>query len=182
MVFQAFEKVFRRPGYLLLALIMSLTVFVFAIWLPNLRLLGSFFQSEATLAEKLQLALALLGSIGSNFSLLSASYTIVIAVLFGIYVALLAYFIRQRVAGISQRNLVAGGISGMVSGLFGIGCAACGSLILTIVLGWASAAAILAHLPLRGREFGLLGIAFLALVIYFTARRIQSPGVCKLNE
>jgi hypothetical protein len=179
MLLQALIKVLKRPAYATLALCVSGTVFVFFVWLPNLRLLWSFFQSEATITEKLHLALNLLSSISTNFSLLSASYTITIAILFGIYVALLVYFLRKRIAEASQGNLVAGGgIVGIISGIFGVGCAICGSFILTTILGFTGASAVLAFLPLKGGEFGILGVTLLLIAIYFTARRIQSPAIC----
>jgi len=178
---QALTKVLKRPAYATLALSVSGTVFAFFVWLPNLRLLWSFFQSGATIIEKLYLALVLLGSIRTNFSLLSASYTIAIAILFGVYVALLVYFLRKRVAEASQGNLVAGGgIAGIISGIFGVGCAVCGSFILTTILGFTGASAVLTFLPLRGGEFGIIGVILLAVSIYITARQIENPLVCKI--
>ncbi len=181
MLLQALIKVLKRPAYTTLALCISAAVFVFFVWLPNLRLLWSFFQSGATIIEKLHLALSLLGSISTNFSLFSASYTITIAILFGVYVALLVYFLRKRVVEASQRNLVAGGgMVGIISGIFGVGCAVCGSFILTTILGFTGASAVLAFLPLKGGEFGILGVILLAASIYMTAKQIENPTVCKI--
>lgn len=180
MVFQALQKVFRKPSYMLLALGTSLVIFAFAVWLPNLRLLWSFFQSGATIVEKLHLTLSLLGSISTNFSLLSASHTITIAILFGVYVALLVYFLRKRVVAVSRREAMVG-TGGVLSSLFGIGCATCGSFLLTTLFGWAGASAVLALLPLRGSEFGIMGVILLAIALYATAKQIENPLVCKVR-
>ena len=86
MVFQALQKIFRKPAYVLLTLAVSITVFAFAVWLPNLHLIASVVNSaDVPFANKLELPISLLGSIATNFTLLSASYTITISILFGVY-------------------------------------------------------------------------------------------------
>ena len=180
MVFQALQKVFRRPAYAFLALAVSLAVFAFATWLPNFRLLWSVWQSpDIPLSDKLELPLNLIGSIATNFTLLSASYTIIIAILFGMNVALLTYFLRRRID--DARSLGVGtGFLGIASGVLGMGCAACGSFLLTSILSLFGASWLLAYLPLAGGEFGILGVILLAVALYLTAKKIQNPAVCKI--
>jgi len=116
----------------------------------------------------------LFGSIQTNFSPTSATYTIAIAVLFGINIALLAYYIRSR-----QSSVISSGatlsISGLVSGVFGIGCAACGTFILTSFLSAFGAVGVLSFLPFSGEEFGFLGVGLLVYSIYVISRKINSP-------
>lgn len=64
----------------------------------------------------------------TNFSLLSAGYTIAIAVLFGITTAMIAYLVKQRRIAAARQNIAIGS-GAMASGVLGIGRAACGSLI-----------------------------------------------------
>jgi len=163
----------------MLAAIVSLLVFMFATWLPNLGLIADIFRSHATLTQKIEFPLSLTGSITTNFSLLSASYTIGIAIFFGLNVALAVFLLRRGVANAAQKGM-ATSVLGIVSGAFGIGCAACGSFLLTTVLAWFGAASLIALLPLAGAEFGLFGFALLALSLYLTARQIESLAVCKV--
>ncbi len=179
MIFQALQKVFRRPTYALLALITSMVVFVFATWLPNFRLLGSVWGSNISFSDKLELPLNLIGSIATNFTPLSATYTIAIAILFGINVAMIVYFLKRRIADTKQAG-VGTGFLGIASGVLGMGCAACGSFLLTSVLSLFGASWILSYLPLAGGEFGILGVILLAISLYLTARKIQNPAVCKI--
>lgn len=167
--------------YASLALGTSLAVFAFAVWLPNIRLIASIIAHPGIpLSQKFDLPLNLLGSIATNFTPLSASYTIAIAVLFGINLAMIVYFLRRRAAEVKQSGIAAG-FFGIASGVVGMGCAACGSLLLTTILSFFGASGILAFLPLRGGEFGILGVILLAVSLNATAKQIQNPAVCKID-
>lgn len=180
MVFQALQKVFQNALYTLLALITSTVVFAFAVWFPNLSLIVEIMGHPGiSFSQKLDLPISLLGSIATNFTLLSASYTIAIALLFGVNLAMTIYFLRRKVSEVRQSG-VATGFIGLASGVLGMGCAACGSLLLTSGLSLVGAPGILAFLPLAGGEFGILGVLLLSISIYLTAKQIQNPSVCKI--
>lgn len=180
MVFQALQRVFTKPSYALLAIIVGVATFAMAVWMPNLGLLAAVVADPSiSLSHKLSLPLGLLGSIGTNFTVLAASYTIAIAILFGVNVSMMLYYVKRRVSGVGHDG-IATGIFGMASGIFGVGCAACGSFLLTSILTTVGAASALALLPLRGGEFGILGVALLAFSTYAVAARITNPTVCKI--
>ncbi len=181
MVVQALQKVFRKPLYAFLALITSAAVFAFAVWLPNLSLIVKIMGHPGiTLSQKLSLPASLLGSIVTNFTLLSASYTIAIAILFGMNVAMMVYFLRRRIDDVKQAG-IGTGFLGITSGVLGMGCAACGSFLLTSVFSLAGSSWVLSYLPLAGGEFGILGVILLIASVYQTAKKIQNPVVCKIN-
>ena len=73
------------------------------------------------------------------------------------------------------------GIGGLVSGIFGIGCASCGTFILTSVLALVGAGGIVSFLPLGGEEFGILGVVLIGYATYWTAKKIEEPLVCKTD-
>ena len=188
MFVNAFIIVFRNKRYALLAGVVALIVFAFAVWLPNIRLIFSIItDSTIPVYLKLTFPIHLLESITINFTTLSASYTIVIAILFGIDMAMLSFFLRTRIAGVKQSG-IATGFFGIASGILGMGCAACGSFILTSVLSLVGASSILAFLPLKGEEFGIIGVILLLASLYLTAKQIpallagrQNSAVCKIN-
>lgn len=179
-MFSVFVEVFKNTKYIALALCVSFAVFTFAVWLPNLGLIMLVtFDSVGSLMEKVSFVLSLYGSIGTNFTLTSAIYTTAIALMFGINISLLVYYIKRMRRGISGLgNTGALGISGFVSGLLGIGCAACGTFILTTVLGLVGAGGLLTFLPLGGEEFGFLGVGLLVYSIYILTKKIKAPLVC----
>ena len=180
MFIQALQKVFRKPAYVILALVVSASVFVFAVWLPNIRLVAGVVSSpDVSLSSKIELPLSLLGSITTNFTSLSATYTIAISVLFGMYIAMVIYFLKRRIKEVGQGG-IATGFLGITSGVLGVGCGACGAFLLTSFLSLVGAGGILAFLPLGGSEFGILGVILLAIALYATAKQIENPLVCKI--
>lgn len=129
--------------------------------------------------QKVNLPISLLGSITTNFTLLSASYTIAIAVLFGINLSMIVYYLKRRITNIKQSGITTGFL-GITSGIIGIGCAACGSVLLMSILALFGASWVISLLPLRGGEFGIFGVILLALSLYTIAKQIQNPAVCKI--
>lgn len=176
----ALGQVFAHPSYIALAGALAIVAFLLAVWLPNLGLLGDvFFESGAPLAAKLGIALSLLGGIGTNFSPLTAGSTIAIAVLFGISAAMIVYLLKQRRVAAAGQNIAIGS-DAVASGVVGIGCAACGSLILGGVVPVLGTAGALALLPLNGAEFGILSIVLLFVSLLLISRNIAEPAACPL--
>lgn len=178
----AFSEVFSNTSYIALASTLAVIAFLFAVWLPNFGLIGEVFStSSAPLASKLKVAMSLLGGIGTNFSFLSAGYTIAIALLFGVNIAMVAYFLMRTRAHLARQD-VAVGFGGVASGALGIGCAACGSFILSTALSSFGAASALAILPLRGGEFGILSVALLLFSLLLISRKIVAPLICNPSQ
>ncbi len=173
--------VFRNWSHALLAGATSLAVFMVATWFPNLRLIMSIWSdSSATLADKITLPIRLLESITTNFTVLSASYTIAIAILAGVNVAFIAYIVRRQKERLSAAGMTVG-ILGIFSGATGLGCAACGSLIISSLLATTGGASALVLLPLRGGEFGILGVGLLFAATYSLAKHITKPASCEVT-
>ena len=184
MIFQALGQVFKGWAYVLVAVMVALVVLVFATWLPNLGLVWQIILSPSvSLFDKAEILLALVGSIGTNFTVFSALYTITIAALFGINAAMVAYCLNLRKQSVGRSGQAGGATSlgGLASGLLGIGCAACGTCVLGPVLSPVGAGGLIVLLPFDGQEFGLLGVGILVLSIVLGARKIQEPLVCPLE-
>ncbi len=178
----AFRQVFAYPSYVALAGALAILVFLLAVWFPNLGLIAQVFSgSSAPLAATLGIALSLLGGIVTNFSLLSAGYTIAIAILFGLTTAMIAHLVKQRrIAAAGQGIAIGSGAA--VSGVLGVGCAACGSLILGVALPSLGAAGALAALPLNGEEFGILSVALLFVSLLLVSKNIAESIACPLAQ
>ena len=178
----ALGEVFVRPSYIALAAAVGLIALVLAIWLPNVSLLAQVFSdAQVPLAAKLGIAFSLLAGIATNFSFFSAGYTIAMAVLLGMDMALIVYLITQNRGASAGKNLVLGS-GGIASGLVGIGCAACGSLILGGLVPSLAVAGVLAALPLQGEEFGILSVALLLLSLFFLSKNIAEPPACAIER
>lgn len=173
-------NILKSPLYPLLTVGVGFIVFASTVLLPNRTLLLSLWtDSTVSLGDKLAVPISILGSIATNFSPLSATYTVGIAALVGINVSLITYLLRN--GGIIWTGSSAG-VAGIFSGILGIGCAACGSLVLMAILGTTLGASIIAVLPLKGGEFGILGVILLGTATYLLAQQITKPLVCEVTN
>jgi|AntDeeMinimDraft_6_1070357.scaffolds.fasta_scaffold01344_7 hypothetical protein len=173
--------ILRRPAYLAITLVTAFIVFTVAVVLiPSFSLVTSTLaSSQIDLAGKVKIIASLYGAIGSNATVISRVIIITLSALVGINVALFSFVISRRFRNISKRA-AGGSLGGLLSGLFGIGCAACGSLLLSAIFPTA-AAAFLAGLPLEGQEIGLLGIALVGFSSYLLAKTVaRPPNTCAI--
>lgn len=184
MIVQTLTQVFSKSWYVLLAAIIALATFVLTTWLGNLGLVWQIATSQwLPLFDKANILLALIGSIGTNFTVFSALCAVAIAVLFGLNVAVMTYGFRQRrvMATKSGQGVAATSLGGLMSGLFGIGCAACGTLLLSPALAFLGIGTLVTLLPFGGEDFGALGVGLLSLSLIISARRIGQPMVCQVT-
>jgi len=180
LVAEAGREVLAHPAYLLLASTIALVVLATTLWLPNYRLLSAVFATPGVaLGTKLQLLVSLVSGLAGSVGAVATVATVIIPVLFGVDVAMIVYFAKQRRARLA-RGEIAASLGGAASGAIAAGCAACGSFLLLPVLSFLGAAGALALLPLGGAELGLVSIALLLLSIYLIARKIATPPVCAL--
>ena len=162
-------QILSKPMYLALVIAVGFLVFTSAIIIPNVAAVGSVFQSSATLSTKIQFMFSLYGSIGTNFTLISAAYTVLIATFFGIQIALLTYYIRKVRGGVMRiKGVGVMSLGGVVSGALGIGCAACG-IGLASLLGLGGA---FITLPFRGTEILVISLALLLYANWSVSKKI----------
>ncbi len=164
----------------LLAVVVSWAALTLSLFIPNWDLLrfglsvGGFDG-----LEKLQFIYHFYWTLGSNFTPLSATLTVIISILFGLQVSALMFYIKSmRHEGRVVRTTSALSVSGFVSGLFGIGCSACGSVIITGLLSTVGASGLLALLPLGGEEFSFISIGLLSYSLYYLIRAVSRGKVC----
>ena len=90
------------------------------------------------------------------------------------------YLYRRQKTGLS-RSGIAVSTFGTTMGMFGVGCATCGSLVLTGLLSTVGGLWILALLPFRGQELGVIGVIALGYTTYFFVQKISSPVTCEIK-
>ena len=169
----AFGRTFSAPSGWIAAVLGALFVLLFTAILPNLKLLGfTFGASEFGAGLKLRTAAEVLW----NGRLLLAHpggwVAVPLAVLFGANAALVHRYMRDQV----RINHAAGAsVAGIVIGLLGVGCAACGSVVFASLLGVGA----VSLLPFRGQEFAWLGLAVIAASTLVIAEKIADPN-CRI--
>jgi hypothetical protein len=171
--------VFSQVRYIQIALLVAALALSVAILLHNVSVILQVLQSpNIETGAKLSFLGSMYGAIFTNFTFMSALTTTAISCLIGINSALLAYYIRRRQTGVLNASGHTAGILGVVSGVFGVGCAASGSVIISSLLVLFGAGGLLAMLPFHGAEFGALGVILLWFSMYQLGKRIHDPLVC----
>lgn len=170
------REVFGRPSYIFLSIGIFIAVLLFAIWLPNITFLTHTATSDTfTLSQKVGIITSTLGGLKTNFSFSSRTLTILVSLLFAINMSFLVFYLLRA----AKLNRFAGlGISGFALGLIGIGCATCGSVILSAFFGIGATAGFIGFFPFKGGEFGIISITLLSLSIYLLSKKIKNPLVC----
>lgn len=193
MYWRAAARVFSVPRYGILAGAAAFAVLTLALLAPQWRLIATVLGSPSfSLSEKVLTVGSLYGTLRSNLSVLTAGSVVASSLLFGVNSALVVYLIARRRTG-TGTGMVAS-VGGLVAGSVGVGCAACGSLVLTTVLSLGGAGAALASLPLGGGEFGLIGLALLGWSAALLLKKVhmvdaspcdaraQHSPLCRLEE
>ena len=183
LVIAGLKQVFGQPKYVLLASITSLIVFVSVTWLSNISLVWQIATSgQISLLDKIKVLVALIQSIETNFTTLSALSVVAVAVLFGANLSLVTFYFstRRRLAMQAGRSSAVASLGGLASGVLGIGCAACGTFALSPALSLVGAGGLIGLLPFAGEEFSALGIGMLFWSLVSTARKIGAPAECTL--
>lgn len=177
-VSQSFIEVFSNLRYVGVAFAFSLVAFAVSLWLHNIALIKTaLFSPLFTAGDQILLLIRLLGGISTNVTTLSAVLIITLSLIFGINIAFLLYSIqhRRKTIGMYATSSVAGGV---LSAVFGTGCASCGAYLLGSAFTSLGASSLLAFLPLGGQEFLLLSIALLTISVVWSAKSIQAANVC----
>lgn len=168
MLWKVFSRVFRKPSYIILAILTALIVFDFAIIIPNYKLIWSVLGVEGpSINDKLSMLWTLVYT--------ATPIIYFISILFGINISLTIFFFHRRLKAVGEKGIWAS-TTGIFMGFLGIGCASCGSLFLVGNIG------VLGALPFLGVLFSILSIILLALSIYITAKRIHDPLVCEVDN
>lgn len=163
----------------MLALISATVIGAGIIWLSSHQLIRFAFTSDIfNWSAKLKILWTSLGLYATNFTLASQIMIGLVALVSGMNIAMLAFYFKRRMAVGSAAG--ASGF-GLLVGTLGVGCSACGSVILSSLIGISSASALVSVLPLRGVEFGIASIALIGLSTYWIAKKIQAPETCAIK-
>lgn len=112
--------------------------------------------------------------VGTFYGTAASVAMVVIAVLAGVNIALVTYHFREHEISASGGG---GSLVGVVLGLLGAGCAACGSAVLLGVLSLFGAGGLVLALPFDGLEISLLAVVALLLSTYWIADGMRGGEV-----
>ncbi len=179
-MYRTLTRIFIKPGYLVLALLVAFLVLSVLIFVPNRMLLYfGLGNGGGGLAAELSFIFSFYGSLLTNFTPLAAVIAVVTSLLVGLNIALLTLYVRQM-RGSGQTAFVVSSLSlsGLVSAGLGIGCAVCGSIVATSFLSIVGATGLVLWLPFGGEEFSFLAIMLLLYATSVLLRKIEAGRVC----
>ncbi|MBL7021743.1 hypothetical protein ISR92_00215 [Patescibacteria group bacterium] len=177
-IYKAFILVFKNTRYILTGIVFALFVYLLSVFTNKAEFIDFTIKSDIfNFATKMKLIFQSLLSIDTNFTSLFTFWTVILlAIVAGINIAMLIYLLRRQ----AKANKEAGAsFFGIVAGMFGIGCAACGSVILTSIFGLGFTASLISFLPLDGGEFMILALIVMIISVYYVSKKIVDPMVCK---
>lgn len=174
---KGFLLLLKRKDAILMA-VLTFFLFMFLIFLTEKwsAILNFYSLENFKFTEKTSLTLTYFFDWKSSFLPASLAMAIIGSLFGAVNITLSYLYFRTRGASIIKTGLSSG--TGLVFAFLGIGCAACGTAILSTLLGLLGLSAILGFLPYDGLEVGFVGLLILVVATLVLARKLGSPAVC----
>lgn len=171
------KRVFSTSTYNLVGILIAVLFFLLFLGISQITIIGEVASIEGAFFGKASLIWTILYTSFTQMSGGGVAYLIILSLLVGLQGTLLVFLIKQRATTLGALSR---GIWGMVLGMVGIGCSACGSVlfvtILSLFIGTGNALALFTQ---WGLVIGIGGIGVLLYAIFFTLRMIEKPAVCR---
>ena len=171
------ERIFvrRDSRYVLLVTTILFFLLLLLVQSGSTALMVLSFES-APFLKRIILAVTTFFDIPNTFSVGTFIISLLGSFLGGINMSLAYTYARERGEIILRSGLYSG--IGLFFAFIGIGCAACGTALITVILSFFGLSAMLQLLPYQGQELGYIGIIILSMTTYALARRVSMPGTC----
>jgi hypothetical protein len=126
--------------------------------------------------SRLKLAVTTFFDFSSSFTTSTLLLAALGSLLGGINLSMAYTYMRLRGEVILHSGLYSG--IGLFTAFLGIGCVACGTAFLSVLLGFFGFSAMLNFLPYQGEEIGYIGLMILCLATYSLSKKVAAPNVC----
>lgn len=163
----------NKPLYLLLAGLITFLIFSLFIFVTNVPL---FLQAWKVTGFALfpKVALNIINTILSVSGVLPLALMVSIAIVGSVNISMIIFkFIATKSVG----GLNFASFGGLVGSIFGAGCPACSTSLLSIL----GVSGGLSVLPFKGVEFTFIGLLVLVVSFYFISKSIIECEVCKIK-
>jgi len=176
--YESIKILFRAPSQIMVIFGLIVFFFFFTAALGNFSSLVEFLQNSSSYGFLLSLRLFLSLILTSFVNPLSLILTLLLSFLVSINLIL---FIRsKRATRFTHQPL---GFLGIVSGILGIGCATCGTLLTGSLISFFGITFVSATLPFQSLFFQLTGIILLTLSITLLLKEASpSDTMCKIKQ
>lgn len=173
---QTLYKLLRRPSNIAIIVSIVVTVLTSVLWYQNASLYSTGLVLQPDISAKVHFFFTTYQALFTAFSLFGAFSLLCLGVLLGVYLVLfIAYLKKAHTPRMAVSSL---GFFGFIAGLFGVGCAACGVVVFSSLLGFVGGAATLAALPFMGEELVVVGVVLLLISNWYLLKKLTDPLVC----
>ena len=132
---QGVWAVLRRPQYFVLAVVVSIAFVEFVYWFNNLPLLHYVLAVPTlSLITKLQCIFSTYGDLWQSAASPLAVSLLVLSIVQGCTLSVLVYAVKHQKAGMAGFRTISGSGVASIFATLGLGCAACGTSLLTPIL------------------------------------------------
>ena len=166
----------RGPRYAALFVLSLIVIYILLSLVPHMREISEISEFDMLVGADGTVILALLWSLLMHSATNTFLVTLIVSVLSACNIVLLVRYYQLH--GEVLLKTSGKGVFGMILGVLGIGCSACGTLALTAVLGTLGLGWIVTFLPFHGMEIYLIGIGLLLFSMYQLNALIHKPLTC----
>jgi hypothetical protein len=167
----------KRKDSRLVIIIGTIVFLVLLLLVQNGRAAYDVFGFDSiAMSRRLSLATLTLFDITNTFTAGALILAVLGSLLGGINLSLAYTYMILRGRVLLHSGLYSG--IGLLFAFFGVGCAACGTALLSVILGFFGFSAMLNVLPYQGQEIGYIGLIFLCMATYTLAHKVAVPNVC----
>lgn len=172
----------RHWRYYVVGFVIALVLFSALVWGPSLPFFAVLFSTGPSLAEGLRALFTILELGLPDQSPALLGFYALLAALTGANVALLLLYWRTRRLATSGGAATSGALGALVAAL-GFGCASCGTLFLSIVLGSVGGISLAAVPAIDEITYALraLGLVLLAFSLFRLIRHLNDPLTCPVS-
>lgn len=179
-VLSALGKVFNGAVYWFLSIAVALVAVVVTLLWDNLSLLR-YSWSVGSVESLFQLWWGLLSGTPHSMGWLAVILVLITGALLGLITSMILYAWRKKRTQGSWKRLLASTGGGAFAAVLGIGCIACGPLLIGSLLAAVGATGLLLLLPFHGAELGILAILLLLYSLHTVCRIITAPATCAID-
>ena len=169
--------IMRRGDSKAVAVVSVFVIFLILLLVQNGRPAFDMITLDSfSLSKRVSLFLSILFDVGDSFSLSAIVLLVLGSILGGINISLAYTYFKIRGEMILRSGFYSG--TGLIFAFIGIGCAACGTALLSLILGAFGYSAVLLLLPYKGEEIGYVGLIILLFATYSLSKKATAPNVC----
>ncbi|MCX6757073.1 MAG: hypothetical protein NTW35_02930 [Candidatus Nomurabacteria bacterium] len=169
--------VFSRKDSRIVLIVSTAIFFLLLLLAQNGKTAFSVFSFDTiSFAKQLTLATSTLFDISNTFSVNSLILSTLGSLLGGINISLAYIYMKTRGEVIIKSGLYSG--IGLFLAFIGVGCAACGTALIAVLLSFLGLSTMIRLLPYQGQEIGYIGIIFLCMATYSLAVKVTAPTTC----